>query len=79
MPFNSTGPHYCPECPSLIKIIKGREREFKATLDLVEENYHGTGADMAECRSCGKTFFVNYKVDSITNAETGKTDEGDKG
>jgi hypothetical protein len=43
--------------------MKGRRYGHK--LRLVESNYSGTGADIAECTSCGRTFQITYKVDQI--------------
>jgi len=52
----SHGDHaVCPNC--------------KINLFCVEQNYSGSGEDMAECDECGKTFYVTYKIDKIVEAQ----------
>lgn len=43
-------------------------------LKLVENNYSGTGVDIAECTSCGRTFQIIYKVDRIIPAPQFETE-----
>lgn len=52
----------CPECPSFVNRL-GETR--RPTLTTVESNWHGTGADIAECDKCGEVFQINYKIDNV--------------
>lgn len=62
MPFHSTGPHYCPDCPP---VVNKKDRRIDPPLKLVESNYSGCGVDIAECERCGKAFQIEYQVKSI--------------
>jgi len=86
MPFNSTGPHYCPNCPPVYRfpkkihprdeknvvMIEGRSGvRCGVQLELGEDNYSGCGVDIAFCPECKKAFQVSYKVDTITEVNMG--------
>ncbi len=59
MPFHSTRPHYCPDCPPT---LNRKGRRIDRQLDLIESNYSGCGVDMASCPTCGKVWQISYKV-----------------
>lgn len=67
MPFHSTGPHYCPACPT---VVNKRGRTMNEPLRLLESNYSGCGVDMASCPECGKVWEISYKVDRMTRAKS---------
>lgn len=70
--FNSTGPHYCKDCkPKYLTNRKTKKRRItRPELELIESNWHGTGADMANCSECGHSFCITYRVDTITRNST---------
>ena len=52
----------CPVCPSFVTKAGITRRP---QLAIVETNWNGTGADIAECDQCGEVFQINYKIDSL--------------
>lgn len=60
----------CPVCPVVKKTINigktPREIDVGSPLEISEENYSGTGSDMAHCPKCKSVFWISYKVDQIT-------------
>jgi hypothetical protein len=62
--FYNTGPHYCPQCPPIM-VGKRKDRQVGPALNLVDQNYSGTGTDIVRCESCHKYFIITYKVDTI--------------
>jgi hypothetical protein len=69
MSFNSTGPHYCPECKPVFRVPKNKPRvRVGVRLELVESNYSGLSVDMATCPECGRGYSISYKVDRIERA-----------
>lgn len=64
MPFNSTGPHYCTVCPGQYrKDADGNPVRYGVRLELTEDNYSGTGEDIANCPKCGNGFSIAYCAD----------------
>ncbi len=62
--FNAVRPIFCPECPPVYRHPKNKApvREG-ARLELVVENYSGTGVDICQCETCNKRFEIQYKVE----------------
>jgi hypothetical protein len=69
MPFHSTGPHWCPNCPAEI-IGKNKDRRCGVRLELCESNYSGCGVDIARCPRCKKDFQISYKVAEVTEVKS---------
>lgn len=57
-------PHYCPQCPPIM-VGKRKDRQVGPALNLVDQNYSGTGTDIVRCEKCHKYFIITYKVDTI--------------
>lgn len=71
MPFYSTGPHYCPDCPPVYRHPKNKPPVREGhRLQLTDGNYSGTGADMANCPNCGRGYAILYKVDKVERVES---------
>ena len=60
--FNSTGPHYCPDCKP---VINSKGIRIDVPLKLITNNYSGCGIDIAICDKCNQKFQISYKVDKI--------------
>lgn len=73
--FMTTGPHFCPTCPPVMRIrrpTKGNPSpepiQVGERLELSEADYSGSGFDMANCTNCGRGFCISYMVKAIERA-----------
>jgi hypothetical protein len=61
--FNAVRPLYCPTCPPEYRTPKNKEPvRCGVVLELVVENYSGTGVDIVQCPICNKRFEVQYDI-----------------
>jgi uncharacterized Zn finger protein (UPF0148 family) len=64
--FETTGPHYCPNCEP---ILNKKDRRVDEPLKLVVKNYSGCAVDIAVCPRCNHRFQISYKVDKVLDVE----------